>query len=441
VARPLTDEEAAAVAGKPVGKLRQTLGAAQGDDYSMDDLTVLSQQTDPFRLDTPARHEWGAWLALQASELGLGDRKIHLRGLHYMLVSGRVKKPDGTSYENNDADWLWMSEKAAKAARWLGYLPFEQIIDQRNAPPIVRPFERDELEPYLSVGVEVEIPGAADLKPSVGIAGFEGRQRHKLVLWGEKSSLEEVLAPLAEAHEADLYLPTGEISDTLLYRMAAEGHEDGRRMVVLIFADCDPGGWQMAISIARKLQAFKALEFSELDFEVRRVALVPEQVKEYGLPESPLKDTEKRADDWEEKMGVEQTEIDALAALQPDLLDQIARAGIAPFFDYSLADRVGAARREWVAEARRVVEEQLDGARLEHIRRDAAEKLAELETEIDAINEAMHMEVGDEYDWPPAVIPEPEPGDAPADAPLIDSGRPFAEQSLKLKRSKAYEDQ
>ena len=32
-------------------------------------------------------------------------------------------------------------------------------------------------------------------------------------------------------------------------------------------------------------------------------------------------------------MGVEQTEIDALASLRPDLLRQIARDAIAPFYD------------------------------------------------------------------------------------------------------------
>ena len=39
-------------------------------------------------------------------------------------------------------------------------------------------------------------------------------------------------------------------------------------------------------------------------------------------------------------MGVEQTEIDALASLQPDLLREIARDAIAPFYDATLDQRV-----------------------------------------------------------------------------------------------------
>ena len=36
---------------------------------SMKDLTVLSPQVDPFRLDTPTNHQAGAWLANAAATL------------------------------------------------------------------------------------------------------------------------------------------------------------------------------------------------------------------------------------------------------------------------------------------------------------------------------------------------------------------------------------
>ena len=72
-------------------------------------------------------------------------------------------------------------------------------------------------------------------------------QPYKLVMIGEKSSLAECSARSPQAHEADLYLPTGEMTDTLVYRMARTAAEDGRPMVVLYFADCDPAGWQMPV--------------------------------------------------------------------------------------------------------------------------------------------------------------------------------------------------
>ena len=164
---------------------------------------------------------------------------------------------------------------------------------------------------------------------------------------GEKSSLEDVLGPIAESHGADLYLPTGEISDTLIHQMAQIGADDGRPMVVLYFCDADPAGWQMPISVGRKLQAFKVSLFPGLDFQVHRVALTPDQVREYGLPSTPLKDTERRGDAWQTAMGVEQTEIDALASLRPELLRELARDAIAPFYDYELGARVDAACADW----------------------------------------------------------------------------------------------
>ena len=423
--------------------LRETLEVACADEEcSLDALTVLSDKTDPFRVDTPARRRDGEWFAEQVQQLGLDGDAIHLRGLHYMLVSSTSRKPEGTAYANTDDDWDWLQEKASKAARWLGLVPFERIVDHRNDAPEIALFEPVELEPFVSVGFEVDIPTADEaLRPGVGVEGFDGLQRHKLVFVGEKSSLRDVLEPIATEHEADLYLPTGDISDTQIYDMAKRGAQDGRRLVVLYFADCDPGGWHMPISVGRKLQALRVLHFPELDFEVRRVALTPPQVRAYGLPSTPLKATEKRADRWQQAMGVEQTEIDALAALQPHLLEEIAREAIGPFFDYSLASRVASARREWVAEAQEALAEQLDTGRLAGIYTEGARTLLGFHRDVQELNERLAAEVGDveNYELPEPVIPDGEITITTDGEPLIDSEWSFAEQSRRLKADREYE--
>jgi hypothetical protein len=79
---------------------------------SLKDLTVLAPKNDPFRLDTAARHRDGRWLAETVAELGLGDRRIHLRGLHYAVL-GRLK-PDGTPYLNNADTWEWLQATAPR---------------------------------------------------------------------------------------------------------------------------------------------------------------------------------------------------------------------------------------------------------------------------------------------------------------------------------------
>ena len=426
--------------GRPAhanGHLRSVLEeACEVEGCTARDLTVLAAQNDPFRVDTPANHRDGEWLAIQVQRLGLGDRRIHLRGMHYMLASGEVTKPNGKPYINDDANWVWVSERAAKAARWLGYIPFAQIADHRNSEPIIREFAPPDPYPYVNVEVEVEIPD--EIEPRVEVADFRGTQPFKLVVFGEKASLEEALASLCERRHADLYLPTGEISDTLLYRMASVGAADGRRMIVLTFSDSDPSGWQMPISISRKLQAFQALAFPELEFEVYRVALTPDQVREYGLPSTPLKETERRADAWQARMGTEQTEIDALAALRPDLLRRIASDATLPFFDTSLDGRVGEARRAWLDEAQDRLAEQTDSDEMARLQVEAETKLSELREEIDALNDAMHLEVGS-IALPDIVIPEPVIEAAPNGVPLIDSDDDWAEQTRGLILSKRYE--
>jgi hypothetical protein len=420
--------------------LRQALDTAiaeaNGKKLSMKNLTVLAAQNDPFRIDTPARHRDGEWLAITARELGLGYRKIHLRGLHYTVI-GRPK-PDGTPYTNTEADWLWLSGDCGKAARFLGYIPFDQIVDQRNAAPVTRIFERpDDPWPYLHVGIRVDIPEHVDLQPQINLLDFTGVQPYKLVLIGEKSSLDDVLAPIAASRQADLYLPTGEPSDTQIHQMARIGAEDGRPMVVLYISDADPAGWQMPISVGRKLQAFRESLFPELDFQVHRVALTPDQVREYGLPSTPLKDTEKRADAWQREMGVAQTEVDALASLQPDLLRRIVRDAIGPFYDTSLDRRVHEARMEWINRAQAVVDAGIDADQMEQLRIEASEKLAELRTEIDAINNALRLDAS-HFDLP-SVPPVPVAEVSGRNGkPLLDSAWPFVDQCKALIDSKAY---
>ena len=106
----------------------------------MKDLTVLSPQIDPFRLDTPANHVIGNWLADTAATLGSGrpEDPPPRPSLHdsrsdetQRLRRTPTPRPIGCG-----------CSEAGKAARWLGYIPFDQIFDHRNAPPDVRIFKQ-----------------------------------------------------------------------------------------------------------------------------------------------------------------------------------------------------------------------------------------------------------------------------------------------------------
>jgi hypothetical protein len=382
--------------------------AAAKTKTSLAALTVLSTAVDPYRLDTDAGHRDGSWIAEQLNQLLAPGKKIHWRGLHYLLVSTTsLTKPNGETYKNIDEDWTWLIDTAGKAARWLGYIPFERIADNRNAEPVI--FHKARVMPRaaISVGVEVAIPDANDLTPTPVAEGFVARQAYHFVMFGEKASLESILLPVARAKQCDLYLPTGEISDTLLFRIAADAAKDGRPLVVFTISDCDPAGYQMPISIGRKLQAFKDLLFPKFKFEVVPVALLPEQVHELGLPSTPLKAGEKRADKWTEAFGIEQTEIDALMVLRPDTLREMVEAAFEPYYDDTLERRVEAAESEWLDEAQAAIDAQLNPEIMAAVRAQAETKLSELRSVIDDLNEQLNIAT-DDFTLPEIEVPEPE---------------------------------
>lgn len=372
------------------GGLRQMMNdASAATGLPLSGLTVLSATTDPFRLDTPKNHMVGAWLACTLADLAVA-LPIHLRGMHYALIGH--PKPEGSPYANTDDDWVWLGS-ALKAARWLGYVSFDEVIDNRNAAPLIRFFEPNEPFPYVSSGVDVTIDD--DVHPWVGLADFTSRQRYRLALVGEKASLKSVLQPIADTHDADLLLPTGNLSDTLVHQLAQAAATDGRTLQVFYFADCDPSGWHMPIEVSRKLQAFRALHFPDLDFEVHRVGLTPDQVLTLGLPSTPLKVTERRADGWRAAMGVDQTEIDALATLQPAVLRDLATEALAPYFDEGLDQRTRQIQRTWIDAAQQVVDDAAGTPEMQRIQESAREQLAGLREQIDALNDALRVDPGD----------------------------------------------
>jgi len=422
------------------GALRSILEAAcEQNGCGLGSLTVLSAQVDPYRLDTPAGHRDGQWIAGQLKRALKRGVRIHWRGLHYVIVvRGNVRKPNGEIYRNTDEDWEWLSTVAGKAARWLGYIPFERILDNRNAEPIIHRKARVVSGAFVTIGVEVAIPDVDDLQPAPIAQGFVARQAYHFVIFGEKASLEVVVLPIARAKEADLYLPTGEISDTLLYRIAKDANDDGRPLVLFTLADCDPAGHQMSVSIGRKLQAFRDLLFPDLCFEVVPVALTVEQVRELGLPSTPLKETEKRADRWRQAFGVEQTEIDALATLQPNVLRDIIERAFNPYFDRELQNRVTVAQAEWRQDAEATIREQVDPTILANLRQEAGERLAELASVIDDINERLRL-AADDFTLPAIEVPEPEVGEDSLKQSLLSFDDSWIEATRALIARKQYE--
>jgi hypothetical protein len=220
----------------------------------------------------------------------------------------------------------------------------------------------------------------------------------------KKASLEEICLPFASRYEADLYLGPGEISDTLIHQIARDAVADGRPLVLFTLTDCDPSGWQMFISIARKLQALQDLLFPQLRWEIVPVVLSPEQVRQLDLPEEPIKEGDRRAAAWERAFGVKQTEVDSLTTpemTERGVLRQMLEAAIAPYIDATLKRRVELAEKRWHRAAGTAIGGQLDDAVMQRVRRDVAQlrdEIERIEDELAAATE--HVEL------PPVDVPQ-----------------------------------
>jgi hypothetical protein len=437
---------------EPTGPLAMYLAAeAEDADVRPADLLVLSPSRDPFN-ETKAIRRDAEWLAEQVRRF-MPTGQVHLRGMYYRILSaGDVRLPDGSRFVGT-ADTAQLVEDAGKYSRYLGLVPFDRIVDERAAPPEFYDAdgERDDpaatqeravIVPDHAAAAIASVPEMAALLPRLDATEVEiPRQPFRVSMVGEKTSLGAVLRPIAREVHAELLLETGEISEAHAYGIAARGARDGRPLCVLYFGDFDPAGWQMSVSLSRKLQAHIVREFPALNVRVIRVALTFEQVRLFDLPDSPIKPGEKRAAAWRARWGREQVEIDALAALRPDLLDQIARAAVAPYFDATLQQRFDEATalpdelERWLKRqpSYKAAQRAIRTARQQADRANAALIQAVADS-----TAAVRQAVAEADDKPElsAVEIEPEIDAAEPDDAVFDSIDSFTDATRKLQRMK-----
>jgi hypothetical protein len=97
----------------------------------------------------------------------------------------------------------------------------------------------------------------------------------------------------------------------------------------------------MPKAVARKVE-FTITKFNlDIDLQLIPLALTPDQCREYRLPRTPIKDTERRKDKFEQVFGVGATELDAMEALHSGELARLLEAEIDNWLDPDLKRRVG----------------------------------------------------------------------------------------------------
>lgn len=266
---------------------------------------------------------------------------LTIRALHYQLVSRGM---------TNTLQHYKRVVAAMEVARWDGRVDFEAFSDrdramcgETKADPT--DLEEKQKEAKLQVGLWMR---------SYRKNRWENQPYYPEILI-EKKALEGVFAKPCAKWDVAVGACKGYPSLTFLYELSErlrDAQSEDKQPIILYFGDYDPSGEDIPRSIGENLQ-----KFGVYDVEIRRIALMEQQVIEWKLPPAPAKETDSRTANWD---GLGQVELDAV---KPEKLISMLNDAINEIFDQDLYDELIAQENEerelFQAELKRYVENDL----------------------------------------------------------------------------------
>jgi hypothetical protein len=164
------------------------------------------------------------------------------------------------------------------------------------------------------------------------------RQPVHIEVWCEAAGMLPQLAKVANKYSIDVYSCSG--FDSLpAKRMIVDRLVDNEKSgVILHLGDFDPSGECMFQAVAEDVAAFLEDDRRDARQRVRfeRVALTPEQVRQFELPTAPAKKTDSRTKKWAEAHGSDES--CQLEALPPDILAELLDEAIRAELDLDQLD-------------------------------------------------------------------------------------------------------
>jgi len=408
------------------------------------ELIALARQNDPYYVGTKSQTELAEWFADLWERFGY-THGVHLRRIHYQIISqdSPVLFPNGKPYENTLSCWSTL-DNASKYARYLELVDPASFDDRRNPKPLIHMVDTE--EPYITVDDgfwmgDLELPSFPEI-PSYQIENYETEQRYHIEVWAEKSTMNDILIPLCESHNANLITAVGEFSITHVVWLMDRLRRYEKPCRIFYVSDFDPAGQSMPVAVSRKIEKFLHDEDGSFDVKLYPLILTHEQCLEYELPRTPIKKTERRAGRFERRFGAGATELDALEAIHPGELEKILTDAIWNYRDDRLSLKVAEAKtelREDLESVRNTVLNEYRGdikelqAEYEYLTNEFHEKagtlIGRIENVWQAIKEEMEEECVDidEYSIPEAKEVDELPGE------LFNANRDYLKQIVAYK--------
>lgn len=372
------------------------------------DLLAMASQNDPFYI-MPAQVKQAEWFAELWTRLDI-PYGAHLRRIHYKLISQPEDHPvlmvDGRPYGNTEKCWQYLGA-ASKAARCLSLVDPTAFEDKRNPEPtIVRCYADDDQNPYVVLDEpdewrlpEIRVDLADDLNWTVPVPyvnGYDFSDNDKpfhLELVSEKSTMDDVVLPLCQRIGINYAPATGFQSITGVIHLLQRVAQSRKTGVVFYVSDFDPAGAFMPASVARQIEFWRPHIAPEQEIILVPVVLTPEQVSRYQLPPIPIKETDKRQDNFLAKYDVQgATELDALEALHPGALRNIIIKAAEPYQDFQISRRLEAAEQaadEAVSDAWRETR-YIHSMALKALRNQTQEIVGRYQARLESLREAIN---------------------------------------------------
>jgi len=314
-------------------------------------LLALSPKNDPFYIGSETEIKNAIWVfGIWKKMTDEQDKySVYLRGMHYWYSSfEESKRPDGLPYLNTDKDWGFITQ-AAKHARYFNLIPYDRITDEKNPKPIENAsyFPDDTFEEAKN---KINVDSIADvISRTFRLIWGQNYQPYMLEVWCEKDIKGEKNAErVLNKYNINLVMGEGELSVTSVNLAIERIKAANKPTRIFYISDFDPKGFQMPVSIARKLEWFS--HHGEYDVRLKPIALTLEQCIEHKLPRKPIRagqgvgsgakayDTLK--DKFEEKFGTGATELNALEGLYPGKLAELIEKAVIPYWNEEINNKI-----------------------------------------------------------------------------------------------------
>jgi hypothetical protein len=229
----------------------------------------------------------------QLFEIVEREQPTSVRGMYYQAMGHDLVDKDQAGKRNN----YLRIQRRILALRRSGYIPYSWITD--GSRPVYGRTRYNDPDAFAR-----QVAGQYRKE-------YWQDSPVRVEVWVEKDAMAGKLCPVVvEECGLDLYVSRGFSSETYLHTAGATIRADGRPTYVYILTDHDASGMGIADTVERDLPKHAA----PAEVVVQRLAVTPEQVKEFGLITQPVTRTDARAREFVRRYGSKCAELDAIPA-------------------------------------------------------------------------------------------------------------------------------